>query len=143
MASVRIIEAEEIARCYEAVSELRPGLTPEAFLEKARRQTEQGYRLAVVNADQGPFPAVAGFRILENLGWGRFLYIDDLVTRACERRAGHAESLMAFLTRFAEENACDQLHLDSGHQRHDAHAFYLRMGLRITGHHFAVQINRP
>jgi ribosomal protein S18 acetylase RimI-like enzyme len=143
MEPVRIIEEPEVARCYDAISELRPHLTPESFLAKAKRQMAHGYRLAAVHADQGPFPAVAGFRLLENLGWGRFLYVDDLVTRSSDRRAGHADSLVAFLLKLAEEENCDQLHLDSGHQRHDAHAFYLRMGLRITGHHFAVEIKRP
>lgn len=142
-ATVRILAEQEIARCFDAISELRPHLTPETFLARAAGQMGQGYSLAAVDAGSGPFPAVAGFRFLENLGWGRFLYIDDLVTLSSARRQGYAESLFAFLMNLARDRDCDQLHLDSGHQRHDAHAFYLREGMRISGHHFAVQIKSP
>lgn len=142
-ALVRILEEPEVARCFDAISELRPHLTPETFFARARSQMGQGYCLAAVDAGSGPFPAVAGFRFLENLGWGRFLYIDDLVTRASARRQGYGESLFAFLMNLAKDRGCDQLHLDSGHHRYDAHAFYLREGMHITGHHFAVQIKSP
>ena len=138
-----MVEEPEVARCFDAISELRPHLTFESFVAKAKRQMGQGYRLAAVDAGQGPFPAVAGFRFVENLGWGRFLYVDDLVTRSSERRAGHAEALYRFLLNLAREEGCVQLHLDSGHQRYDAHAFYLAQGMRISGHHFTVEIKGP
>lgn len=136
----RIAQDGEIERCFEAMRELRPHLTLAAFLERVERQRGQGYLLACIDAGQGPFPAAAGFRFLENLGWGKFLYVDDLATRSGERRKRYAETLFRFLAGLARQRGCDALHLDSGHHRFDAHAFYLRHGMRITGHHFSIDI---
>jgi hypothetical protein len=35
---------------------------------------------------------------------------------------------------------CDQVHLDSGPQRHDAHRLYLNHGMKIIGYHFALNL---
>lgn len=37
----------------------------------------------------------------------------------------------------AEREGRDQMHLDSGLQRLDAHRFYEREGVKKTGYHFA------
>jgi GNAT superfamily N-acetyltransferase len=78
-----------------------------------------------------------GFRIGHSLAWGRFLYIDDLVTLPRARRQGHATSLLAWASDEAARLDCDQIHLDSGTARHEAHRLYLQRGFRITGLHFA------
>ncbi len=84
--------------------------------------------------------AVAGFRVGENLAWGRFLYADDLVTAAAARKQGHARAIMDAIVAEAKRLGCAQLHLDSGVQRFDAHRLYLNAGLRITSHHFALEL---
>jgi GNAT superfamily N-acetyltransferase len=84
--------------------------------------------------------AVTGFRLLENLAWEKFLYVDDLVTDDARRSCGHGERLLAWLIDLARVSGCDQVHLDSGVQRFDAHRFYLRHRFRITSHHFAMTL---
>jgi GNAT superfamily N-acetyltransferase len=80
---------------------------------------------------------VAGFRFLHTLAWGHVLYVDDLVTRSDARGRGHGRRLMEWLEAEARAHGCDQLHLDSGHQRHDAHRLYLNSGMHISSHHFS------
>ena len=60
--------------------------------------------------------AVAGFRVGENLAWGRFLYVDDLVTLSAHRSKGYGSKLLTWLKAFAVREGCMQLHLDSGIQ---------------------------
>ena len=128
----------EISRCFPVMAQLRPHLSESAFLGRVRRQREtQGYHLAFVELD-AIVVAAAGFRILENLAWGRFLYVDDLVTDSARRSAGHASTLFDWLVARALEEKCDALHLDSGVQRFAAHRFYLRHRMDITSHHFAL-----
>ena len=81
---------------------------------------------------------VAGFRLAENLAWGRHLYVDDLVTRADRRGRGHGGALMRWLGVEACRRGCDELHLDSGvdADRQDAHRLYFNSGLRIASYHF-------
>jgi GNAT superfamily N-acetyltransferase len=131
---------EQVARCFEVMRELRTGLTSEeAFVERVLRQQTMGYRLAFVESE-GEVRAAAGFRISENLVWGRFLYVDDLVTRAADRSQGWGHLLLEWLIAEARTAGCAELHLDSGVQRFDAHRFYLTERMQITSHHFALKL---
>ena len=130
---------DEIAACFPVMAQLRPHLSAGEFVARVRRQMLSGYRLAFVD-DAGRVAAVAGYRLSENLAWGRFLYVDDLVTDAAARSRGHGERLLAWLTAEAERHGCAELHLDSGVQRHAAHRFYLRERMDITSHHFSKRL---
>lgn len=130
----------EIRACYATMAELRPHVREDEFLGRVRKQMEDGYELAFVEDDQAGVTAVAGFRVSRNLAWGRFLYVDDLITRASTRSKGHGKALMDWLVAEARRRGCDELHLDSGVQRFAAHRFYLRERLEITSHHFALKL---
>ena len=148
MADVRELGAGETARAARALLELRPDRGPAAALVARvdEVQRPQGYRLAAsFDAGEEDAAAVAGFRVVEMLAWGRALYVDDLVARADRRRRGHAGALFAWLGAEASRLGCDQLHLDSGlgPDRADAHRFYFDHGLRIVSFHFARLVEAP
>lgn len=128
----------EIDACYPVMRELRPHIAEDEFRSRVRSQEQAGYRIAYVRAAQGVV-AVAGFRIGENLAWGRFLYVDDLVTLPQSRSHGHGAALLTWLKQYAATAGCRQLHLDSGIQRKDAHRFYEREGMQLTSFHFAIK----
>ena len=132
---------EEIERCFPVMSQLRPHLEPGRFVETVQRQQAGGYQLAALEAE-GRVVAVGGFRLGENLAWGRFCYVDDLVTDAAERSNGYGALLFDWLVKRAEEAGCAQFHLDSGVQRFDAHRFYLGRRMCITSHHFGLNLDR-
>lgn len=127
----------EIVACYPVMSELRPHIPEQEFVSRVRSQQRAGYQLAYLKGPDEEIVAVAGFRIGENLAWGRFLYIDDLVTLAARRSQGYGHRLLDWLKQFAVDEGCAQIHLDSGLQRLDAHRFYGREGVDKTGFHFA------
>ena len=135
-----LLEGESL-RAAAALLELRPHLgSPEAMAERIDAQRAGGYRVVgAFDGDSEDAAAVAGFRVAENLAWGRFLYVDDLVTRADARGRGHADALIAWVSEEAERAGCGELHVDSGvgPDREDAHRFYFRHRLRITSYHFA------
>jgi predicted GNAT superfamily acetyltransferase len=141
MTEVRELREGESRRAAAALLELRPHVgSPAAMAERIDAQRAAGYRVVgAFDAGEDEAAAVAGFRIAENLAWGRFLYVDDLVTRASSRGRGHADTLMAWVSEEAERAGCGELHLDSGvgPEREDAHRFYFRHRLRITSYHFA------
>jgi GNAT superfamily N-acetyltransferase len=129
----------EIAACYPVMKELRADITEESFVAKVRNLENFGYRLAYLQASDMPV-AAAGFRISESLAWGRFLYVDDLVTLPSQRSQGHGAKLLSWLSELAAAEGCRQLHLDSGIQRKDAHRFYKREGMQMPSYHFAKRI---
>ena len=134
---IQIAETDtNISACYPVMRELRPHLEEIEFLPLVRKLENAGYRLAFVQQPEGVV-AVAGFWIRENLAWGRFLYVDDLVTLASHRSQGIGSRLLTWLREYAAQEGCRQLHLDSGTQRKDAHRFYDREGMSLFGYHFA------
>ncbi|HEX9812493.1 MAG TPA: GNAT family N-acetyltransferase [Burkholderiales bacterium] len=134
--SIRVATTEaEIAACYPVMRELRPHIAEEQFLSRIRSQESAGYRLAYVQEPNGVV-AVAGFRVGENLAWGRFLYVDDLVTLPAHRSKGYGAKLLSWLKEEAVKEGCEQMHLDSGIQRKEAHRFYEREGMTMASLHF-------
>src|SRR5438132_117733 len=78
----------QIRRCHPVMRQLRPLFQdPEHFVERVLRQQKQRYLLAFLEFD-GEVCAVAGYRFLESLFSGKFLYVDDLVTREGDRSRG-------------------------------------------------------
>ncbi len=139
--NIRIATTDaEIATCYPIMQELRPHITEDQFLSQVRAQENTGYRLAFVQQPDGLVVAIAGFRVGENLAWGRFLYVDDLATLPAHRSKGHGAKLLSWLKEYAAREGCQQLHLDSGIQRKDAHRFYEREGMTMAGFHFVENI---
>jgi hypothetical protein len=138
MTSIRLAQTpEEILRCFGLMMDLRPHLLEGEFVARVRRQQEEhGYQLAALE-ENSTLRAVAGFRISESLAWGRFLYVDDLVTAMGARFRSYGQQLLDWLLAQARSEGCAQLHLDSGVQRHEAHGFYLKNRLHITSHHFS------
>jgi predicted GNAT family N-acyltransferase len=131
---------ERIQSCYKVMHQLRPHLISEqAFVDQVQRQIQEGYHLAyVLDGDQ--VKVLAGFRFLEFLAWGKVLYIDDLISDIAVRRNGHGNTLLKWVVGEAKKAKCDQVHLDSGPQRHDAHRLYLNHGFKIIGHHFTLDL---
>jgi GNAT superfamily N-acetyltransferase len=140
--SVRIADSDaEILSCFPVMRQLRPRYEAEELVAQVRRQQEQGYRLALLTDDDAVV-AVAGYRLGENLAWGKYLYVDDLVTDDARRSSGYGAELMDWLRSVARETGCHELHLDSGVQRFAAHRFYLNLRMNITSHHFVEEL-RP
>ncbi len=129
---------QDLAACYPVMRELRQ-VEESEFVSRVRIQEKDGYRLAMVE-DGGHVVGVAGFRIAVSLAWGRFLYVDDLVTSGRQRSQGYGAKLLSWLRDYAIAEGCQQLHLDSGLQRVDAHRFYEREGMSKGAFHFAMQL---
>ncbi len=129
-----------IRACYPVLAQLRPHLEAAAFMAQVQRQmANHDYRLAYLQHD-GQVAAVSGFRFVEYLAWGKALYVDDLVTASSARKLGLAGQLLDHLIGLAQEAGCQQFHLDSGVQRHDAHRLYLGRKLQISSHHFSLEL---
>ena len=147
IAQVMEVTPEDTARTYAVLCALREGRpvmdSCESFVSWVNeKQRPEGYRLvaAFLPGTQDAV-AAAGFRIHHTLSWGLMLYVDDLVTLPQYRGHGHADLLFAWLVEEARRHGCEQLHLDSGHQRYDAHRFYLKHGMVMKAHHFSMNLD--
>ena len=138
--AVIIAESDaDVLDCWPVMAQLRPHLKEKDFVSIVRTQFREGYRLAFIRP-QRKVEAVAGFRVLESLAWGRFCYVDDLVTDEQARSQGLGAELIKWLCESARSQGCNRLELDSGVQRHAAHRFYLGHRMMISCHHFSLEL---
>lgn len=137
-----MISDSDIRSTFSIMKQLRPHLVEENYIQAIRRlQDNEGYTLiAVIQSNN--IKALAGYRISESLAWGKFLYVDDLITDENSRSNGFAKLLFDYLEQEAHKQHCVQFHLDSGIQRHNAHRFYLNRRMDITCHHFQKSIDK-
>jgi GNAT superfamily N-acetyltransferase len=127
---------EEILETYKVMKYLRDQYTEEEYLSFVKDHLlNENFQLALMNDNDQPV-CVSGFRIGHSLAWGKFIYIDDLVTNPNIRSNGYGEALFNWVSEYGKEHGCKELHLDSGVQRHSAHRFYLRERMDIVFYHF-------
>ena len=119
--------------------QLRSEIKKEDFLSRVRAQEKNSYQIAFVE-DNNQITAVAGFRFTETLAWGKFLYVDDLVTDEKQRSKGYGDKLIDWLLEYAKEKQCEAFHLDSCVKRFLAHRFYFRKKLVISCYHFELEL---
>jgi ribosomal protein S18 acetylase RimI-like enzyme len=133
----------DYSACFDVMRTLRPHLADAAaFAAQARRQAGQGYRLlAAWQADR--VTGLAGYRIQENLLYGRFLYVDDLVVVPDARRQGLGGALIETLRKEARRQDCAYLALDTALGNALAQRFYFRQGLLSKGLHFCQALRAP
>jgi ribosomal protein S18 acetylase RimI-like enzyme len=130
----------DLTACFEVMRQLRPHLkSAEEFLARVALQEAQGYRLLAVWEDGMPV-ALAGYRRLDNLIHGRFIYVDDLITDAHARGHGHGDRLLAELHRLGRADGCERLVLDTALGNALAQRFYFRFGLLARGLHFSLDL---
>ena len=147
IAQVKEVSPEDTARTYAVFCDLRKGRAVMSSVESFTQwvnlqQRPEGYRMvaAFLPGVQAAV-AAAGFRIEHQLARGRCLYVDDLVTLPQYRSSGYAGQVFDWLVGETRRLGCQQLDLDSGHQRHDAHRFYLKHGMVMNAHHFSLNVN--
>ena len=138
---IRLLEQDQdVARCFDVMHELRPGLADAAELVRSMATMRaEGAQLATLE-HEGQITTVACFRIRTMLVSGVTMYVDDLVTADRFRSRGHGRSMLRWLMTYARERGCRTFSLDSGTFRQEAHAFYFREGMRITSFHFAREL---
>lgn len=133
-----ITSESEVLACFPLMQQLRPHLhSAEEWLDRWRSQSSEGYRL-IGDYVGNIAVALAGYRVQQNLVYGRFLYVDDLVTDSSLRSAGHGQMLMDFLKSQTKRLECQRLVLDTPLSNVLGHRFYYRQGLLATSLRFGL-----
>lgn len=129
--------------CLPLMRELRPHLTSaDDFTARLDRMQAQDYRLlAAVVAGQAV--ALAGYRYQENLIYGRFMYVDDLVVHPTHRGDRWGARLLDGLDRIARDAGCARLVLDTALSNALAQRFYFRQGLLTSAIRFSKNLDLP
>lgn len=127
---------DAVHAAFPVMKELRPHLaSAEAFVEQVDAQRKESYRL--LGAFDGErLLGLAGYRQMTNLLYGRFVYVDDLVVAADNKRGGAGSQLLNEVKAIARKAGCAHFVLDTGLHMPLAQRFYFRNGLLAKGMHF-------
>jgi GNAT superfamily N-acetyltransferase len=137
----RWIESDQdVLDCAPLLRALRTYFeSDEVLVAQIARQREQGY-LLIGRYVEGQVVGVAGFRPVENLIHGRFVYVDDLVVAQSARRSGVAMALLDDVARISRSLGAKRVVLDAALANSSAHALYLRHGMKIVAFHFVEEL---
>lgn len=123
--------ADDLAACFPVISLLKPGLGDLAeWIERATEMAIDGYRILAA-WDGSKILAVAGYRMMENLLYDKFLYVDYLVAVEGQRRFGLETALIKELSVIGLDEFCTRLVLESILSTNECR-FYNREGLTHT-----------
>ena len=129
-------DPQALAASFALMGVLRPHLNDQdRYVAQLVRQAEQGYRLLAAQEGEH-LVGLAGYRELENLLYGRYIYVDDLVVSPQLQRSGVGAQLLSAVREQAVQRDCDHLVLDTGLHMPLAQRFYFRQGLLARGMHF-------
>jgi ribosomal protein S18 acetylase RimI-like enzyme len=138
---VQIESDQDCMACFAVMKELRPHLTDaRAFTHQVQRQFEHGFRLLAARED-GRVIGLAGYRLMENLMRGRFIYVDDLVVTAQFQRRHLGEQLLDHVRQQTRALGYRYLVLDTGMHMPLAQRFYFRQGLLPLGMNFSQDLS--
>ena len=126
-------------RKAEAVHRQLRTMLPHGYEGKMTRVFAGGGRMCVA-VDGADVAGVAVYRVYENTFVGAQLYVDDLVTDEKRRSTGVGRALLGYLEQKARAAGVENLSLDSGTQRQQAHKFYFREGMVVTAFHFGKKL---
>jgi len=133
-----VVAPDWLAKAQAVHRQLRTAL-PAEYALKMQRVFAGGARMCVA-VEAAEVAGVAVYRVYENTFTGRQLYVDDLVTDERRRSIGVGRALLGHLERKARSLGLDNLSLDSGTQRTQAHKFYFREGMVVTSFHFGKKL---
>ena len=139
---IRVLDTKneiDIRCCFRVFAHLRPNLNEAEFVRRVQVQAAEGYTIAYIESGE-EVVAAAGYRVLNFLAWGKVLYLDDLITDPAKKKAGYGSALLEWVAQKGKELGCDEFHLDTGYQRHDAHRLYLKSGLDLSCHHLSKKL---
>jgi GNAT superfamily N-acetyltransferase len=130
----------DIAACFPVMKDLRPHLADsDELVRRVRRQSREDYHLLA--AWRGAVPVgLAGYRFQELLVHGPFVYVDDLVVEASERRHGLGARLLDEVSAVARKRGCTRLVLDTAIDNSLGQRFYFRYGMLARALRFSMPL---
>ena len=131
---------KEWLEAFPVMNELRTALNQETYLDFLHSMRKEGYRMFALILNE-EIVALSGIVILTNFYFGKHVFVYDLVTKSSERSRGYGELMLGHIHRFAKDNGCGIVALESGLTREDAHRFYTtKMGYEKLGYSFTKRI---
>jgi len=132
---------EAVLRCKHILCDLYPHIPQEdeAFLFTIRKLQVEGYNLAYIEKN-GTAASLVGFRVGENLAWGKYIFIDELATAPKYRHQGLASAIIDWLADYAKTKKCSKIFLDFVMMDQKAKAWAEQKGFKPYSTRYAITL---
>lgn len=142
MTTVRAATSADASAVAQLLAELGYPTPPDVVPARIDAiEANGGIVLVAVDAANAVVGLASGAHIPTLHAGGHVAYITSLVTFAELRGRGVGRALVAELERRAREQGCSRLSVTSAEHRADAHAFYPRCGLPLSGRRFTKRLD--
>lgn len=119
-----LVTKEDILNSFPVVQQLRTQLNEDQYVELvAEAMNKDHYRMFAL-LEEEDILAVIGFKPMITLYYGKFVWVENLVTGENARSQGHGEMLLNFVHDWAGDHHYKTVALSSGLERTEAHRFY-------------------
>lgn len=118
---------------------LRAQFSAEEIARRIRRAERSGFRILMAR-DGDEDVGVVTFGPIDDVCWGRTLYVHDLVAHPTRRGQGIGGRLLEAVFSLARAEGFDHVRLCSGLERHDAHRFYEAHGMTCFSKQFKASV---
>ncbi len=139
MQIVEITSADDIVETYPIIRQLYTELTEEKYREYVTELLGLGYRRVIAKVGD-TCVASAGFLMGVHFRFGKYIYVNDLVTDEDKRSCGAGKALLDWIAAEGKAQHCTTITLACNVDRHRSHRFYFREGYRIHGYYFMKQL---
>lgn len=130
----------DLKRVFQIMSELRPHLTFNEYLEIYNQaKLADNYQIVAAEFDD-EIVALIGFRVLSDFVRGKHLYVDDLISIEKFRSRGIGAKLLEFAKERAKEFGCKSLRLCTGIENIRATKFYESNGWSKRAFAFTIKL---
>lgn len=140
MQIVELTSEEDILATYPLLNQLYTELTYEQYKSYIAELLPLGYRRIVMRDEEGTLAASAGILVGVHFRYGKYLYVNDLITDENHRSLGLGTQLMDWIEAEGRKLGCKNIRLASNVTRTDAHRFYFRDGFKIHGYYFVKEL---
>lgn len=139
MQIIELTRKEDVFRTFPLLKQLYPELSQEQYESYINDLLPLGYRRIVAEED-GQYIASAGILEGVHFRFGKYLYINDLVTDSTHRSHGIGKQLVHWIEAEAQRLKCTSIKLSSNVNRHEAHRFYITDGFFVHGYYFVKEL---
>lgn len=140
MQIVELTQEEDILATYPMLHQLYTELTYEQYKAYIQELLPLGYRRLIIKGDNEELIASAGILVGVHFRYGKYLYVNDLITDENHRSLGLGTKLMDWIEEEGRNLGCNNIRLASNVNRTDAHRFYFRDEFKIHGYYFVKEL---
>jgi GNAT superfamily N-acetyltransferase len=126
---------EEMLTAYDILLEVYPNLKMEEYSNELDIMLPHKYgQVAVMDGET--IAGLTGYWIGSKLWCGKYMELDNVVVAEKYRRKGVGKMLFEYMEKWAKEEKCTMLALDSYTTNFKAHRFFYGQGYGPKGFHF-------